>query len=63
METKKKSKDAKIAEKALKEAVADALKTHAKSGIPAVFLKNGKIVYRLPNGKIVNKEPVKIKIK
>lgn len=45
----------KLAEKALKEAVSKALINHAKLGIPAVFIKDGKICYQLPNGKIVHK--------
>jgi hypothetical protein len=45
----------KMAEKALKEAVKEAYKKHAKLGIPAVFMKDGKILYRLPNGSIVSK--------
>jgi hypothetical protein len=42
-----------MAEKALKEAVKDALKKHMKMGIPAVYMKNGKIVYLMPDGKVV----------
>ena len=53
----KMSKQARLAEKAFKEAVAEALEKHAKLGVPAVFMKNDEIVYRLPNGRIVNKEP------
>lgn len=44
-----------MAEKALKEAVKKAFKKHAQMGVPAVFMKNGKFFYRLPNGKIVQK--------
>lgn len=49
------SKYALMAEKALKEAVKKALDRHAKMGIPAVFMKDGKMCYRLPDGKIVHK--------
>lgn len=49
------SKYALMAEKALKEAVKKALDRHAKMGVPAVFVKDGKLCYRLPNGKIVHK--------
>ena len=44
-----------MAEKAMKEAVKQALKTHQEKGIPAVFMQNSKIVYLMPNGKIVTK--------
>ncbi len=55
--TKKKNKHALMAEKIFQEAVAEALEKHSKSGVPAVFMKEGKIVYRLPDGRIVDKEP------
>lgn len=42
-----------MAEKALKEAVKKALVQHQKMGIPAVYMQNGKIVYLMPNGKVV----------
>ncbi|MBI5399364.1 hypothetical protein HZB07_01925 [Candidatus Saganbacteria bacterium] len=44
-----------MAEKAFKEAVKKALKEHQRLGVPAVFMQNGKIVYLMPNGKIVDK--------
>jgi|GEM_PF-4843651 hypothetical protein len=53
MSKKAKSNFAVVAEKALQEAVKKALETHAKMGVPAVFMKDGKLCYRLPNGKIV----------
>jgi len=46
-----------MAEKALKEAVKDTLKEHQKMGIPAVFMKEGKLAYLLPNGRVVSKPP------
>jgi hypothetical protein len=39
-----------IAEKALQEAVVKALKKHALLGVPAVFVKSNKLVFRMPNG-------------
>ena len=50
---RKKLKYAEMAEKALKEAVKKALEYHAKMGVPAVFIKAGKLVYQLPDGRIV----------
>lgn len=47
-----------MAEKAFKEAVVKALEMHKKLGIPAVYMKNGKMVYLLPNGKEVETPPV-----
>ena len=44
-----------MAEKALKEAVKKALKQHQQMGVPAVFMKNGKIVYLMPDGRVVEK--------
>lgn len=44
-----------MAEKALKEAVREALKIHQQKGVPAVFMKDGKIVYLMPDGKVVEK--------
>lgn len=44
-----------MAEKAMKEAVKEALKTHREKGVPAVFMKNGKIVYLMPDGRVVTK--------
>ena len=46
-----------MAEKALKEAVKKALEQHRKKGVPAVYMKNGKIVYLMPDGKVVKKLP------
>ena len=48
-----------MAEKALKEAVKKALLEHQRMGVPAVFMQNGKIVYLMPNGKIVAKPPLR----
>jgi hypothetical protein len=45
--------------KAFKEAVAKALKLHQRLGVPAVYMRRGKIVYLLPNGKVVDKPPVR----
>ena len=44
-----------MAEKAFKEAVKAALKEHQRKGVPAVFMRNGKIVYLMPDGKVVEK--------
>jgi uncharacterized protein (DUF362 family) len=44
-----------MAEKALKEAVKHALSEHRRMGVPAVFMRDGKIVYLMPNGKVVSK--------
>ncbi|NQU17936.1 MAG: hypothetical protein HQ564_07695 [Candidatus Saganbacteria bacterium] len=44
-----------MAEKAMKEAVKKALERHQKLGVPAVFMKDGKLAYLLPNGKVVSK--------
>ena len=52
-----------MAEKAMKEAVKQALKTHQEKGVPAVFMQNGKMVYLLPNGKVVLKIKGNRKIK
>lgn len=48
-----------MAEKAFKEAVKKALKQHQQMGVPAVFMRNGKLVYLMPNGKVVEKPPVR----
>lgn len=44
-----------MAEKALKEAVKKALSEHQRMGVPAVFMQDGKIVYLMPDGKVVDK--------
>ena len=44
-----------MAEKALKEAVKKALERHMKLGVPAVFMKGGKMVYLMPDGTIVSR--------
>ena len=44
-----------MAEKALKEAVKGALDQHRKMKVPAVYMRNGKIVYLMPDGKVVDK--------
>jgi len=44
-----------LAEKAFKEAVKKAFVKHKQMGVPAVYMKNGKIVYLMPNGKTVEK--------
>ncbi len=46
-----------MAEKAFKEAVKDAIKEHQRKGVPAVFMRDGKIVYLMPDGKISVKRP------
>lgn len=43
-----------MAEKALKEAVKKALVQHQKMGVPAVYMRNGKIVYLMPDGRVVS---------
>ena len=48
-----------MADKAFKEGVKKAIDQHRKMGVPAVFMKNGKIVYLMPDGKIVEKPPVR----
>jgi hypothetical protein len=48
-----------MAEKALKEAVKQALAEHRRMGVPAVFMRNGKMVYLMPNGKVVEKPPLR----
>ena len=55
MSGKNGDKYAKMAVKAFKEAVKEALKYHAKMGVPAVFEKGGKLCYQLPSGRIVTK--------
>lgn len=52
-----------IAEKAFKEAVVKALDFHARMGVPAVFVENGVMLYRLPDGTTVEKLPKKYQIK
>jgi hypothetical protein len=52
-----------MAEKAFKEAVKNALAEHKRLGVPAVYMQNGKIVYLLPNGKVVGKPPVRKNVK
>ena len=44
-----------MAEKALKEAVKKALAEHKRMGVPAVYMQDGKIVYLMPDGKVVAK--------
>ena len=44
-----------MAEKAFKEAVKKALAEHQRMGVPAVYMQDGKIVYLMPDGKVVNK--------
>ncbi|MBI5699626.1 hypothetical protein HZC35_04845 [Candidatus Saganbacteria bacterium] len=44
-----------MAEKALKEGVKKALAEHQRMGIPAVYMQDGKIVYLMPDGKVVAK--------
>ena len=52
-----------MAEKALKEAVKHALSEHRRMDVPAVFMRDGKIVYLLPNGKVVSKPPIRKTVK
>ena len=54
MNDNKKGKYGAIAEKAMREAGRLALKTHQKMGVPAVFMRNGKIVYLMPDGRVVD---------
>lgn len=44
-----------MAENALKKAVKEALDQHRKMNVPAVYMQNGKIVYLMPDGKVVDK--------
>ncbi|MBI5701599.1 hypothetical protein HZC34_07165 [Candidatus Saganbacteria bacterium] len=46
-----------MAEKALNEGVKKALLEHKRLGVPAVYMRNGKIVYLLPSGKVVSTPP------
>lgn len=55
MGKKKVDRMGQMAEKALKGAVAKALEKHKRMGVPAVFVKDGKMVYLMPDGKIVDK--------
>jgi len=48
-----------MAEKAFKEAVKKAIDQHQKMGVPVVYMKDGKIVYLMPNGKVVENPPVR----
>lgn len=52
-----------MAEKAFKEAVKNALAQHQRMGVPAVYMQKGKMVYLMPNGKVVDKLPKRWKIK
>ena len=51
----KTNKIGQMAEKAFKEAVKHALTEHRRLGVPAVYMRNGKIVYLMPNGQVVDK--------
>jgi hypothetical protein len=55
MHKKKTDKMGLMAEKALKEAVVKALEKHKRMGVPAVFMKDGKMVYLMPDGKVVER--------
>lgn len=48
-----------MAQKAIRKAVKKALAEHRRMGVPAVFMRNGKMVYLLPNGRITDKAPVR----
>lgn len=52
-----------MAEKALKEAVKKALAEHQKKGVPAVYMRDGKIVYLMPDGRVVEKAPKRKSVK
>ena len=52
-----------MAEKALKEAVKQALDEHRRLKVPEVYMKNGKIVYLMPNGKVVDKPSARKHVK
>ena len=43
-----------MAEKAFKEAVKKAIGEHKKMGVPAVYMQKGKMVYLMPDGRVVN---------
>ncbi len=47
---------AKMAEKALQEAVYDTFKDHARAGVPVAIWENGKVV-KIPANKLNLKEP------
>jgi len=52
-----------MAEKALREAVKQALDEHRRMNVPAVYMQNGKIVYLMPDGRVVEKPPARKKTK
>jgi hypothetical protein len=41
----------------MKEAVKKALDLHRRMGVPAVFMQKGKIVYLMPDGRVVSNPP------
>ncbi len=47
------SDQGRIAEKVMKEAVKEAIEEQLKRGVPAVFMRDGKICYQMPDGRIV----------
>jgi hypothetical protein len=52
-----------MALKALREAVKQAISEHRRMGVPAVFMRDGKIVYLMPNGKVVSKPSARKSVK
>ena len=48
-----------MAEKALKEAVKKALEKHQRMNVPAVYMKDGKMVYLMPDGRELSRPPVR----
>ena len=52
-----------MADKAFKEAVKLAISEHRRMGVPAVFMQDGKIVYLMPNGKVVSKPTARKSVK
>ncbi len=53
---KQKEFDGKTLEKIMNEAIKKAIDKQLKLGVPAVYIKNGKVCYLMPNGQEVFKE-------
>ena len=49
---KDKSNQGEIAEKVMQLAVKEAIEKQLKLGVPVVFMRNGKICYKMPDGTI-----------
>jgi len=50
---KNQNNQGRTAEKVMREAVKEAIEKQLKLGIPAVFMKNGRICYKMPDGSLV----------